>query len=222
MCIRDSVTSEVRGLKERVERGEKNLENRIDRAIEKKLRGDMSNLPAGHHPRALNFAVAPPQRVKPSSEDRYWTARRSLRLWPVPGPDLEAGVRDFFRTRLKFDQARVDSFGSLRVRRVETRGKSNQKEVAVTFLDVDTRDAVRSEASNLAGQSEAGIRLEIPDYLRPSLRSLESVSYHMKKAHPGMKRNVRFDDEALDLVLDVKLGENHPWKRIRPSQAQAV
>ena len=44
----------------------------------------------------------------------------------------------------------------------------------------------------------------------------------MKKAHPGMKRNVRFDDEALDLVLDVKLSDGHPWKRIRPSQAQAA
>ena len=49
---------------------------------------------------------------------------------------------------------------------------------------------------------------------------MESVSYHMKKTNPGMKRNVRFDDETMDLVLDVKLGENHSWRRIRPTEAR--
>ena len=66
------------------------------------------------------------------------------------------------------------------------------------------------------------MRLEIPDNLRPSLRALESVSFTLKKKHPGLKRNVKFDDEVLDLVLDINLEENGPWRKIRPERAMVV
>ena len=89
------------------------------------------------------------------------------------------------------------------------------------FPDATTRDAVRSAAFNLAG-SNAGMRLEIPDNLRASLRALESVSYKWKKRHPGLKRNVKFDDEVMDLVLDIKIDDNATWRKIRPEQAMAV
>ena len=89
------------------------------------------------------------------------------------------------------------------------------------FPDVGTRDMVRSSAFNLADKN-AGIRLEIPDTLRPSLRALESLAYNLRKANPEMKRNVKFDDEFMDLVMDVKLNENATWRKIRPGRALAV
>ena len=64
----DDVTSEVRGLKQRVEKNERDLDDKNDRALERKIRGASANLPAGVRPR--DFLVAPPPRVKPSSEDR--------------------------------------------------------------------------------------------------------------------------------------------------------
>ena len=103
-----------------------------------------------------------------------------------------------------------------------TVGKAKGRdEVVVRFPTATHRDAVRSAAFNLAG-SQAGMRLEIPDYLRPSLRALESVSYTLKKKYPSLKRNVKFDDEVLDLVLDIKLEESGSWRKIRPEQAMAV
>ena len=67
---------------------------------------------------------------------------------------------------------------------VGSAGKSkNQDEVVVRFPDVAMRDAVRSAAFNLAGR-RAGIRLEIPDTLRPSLKALESAAYQLKQVHP--------------------------------------
>ena len=93
--------------------------------------------------------------------------------------------------------------------------------MVVRFPDVAMRDAVRSAAFNLAGK-KAGIRLEIPDALRPSLKALESTAYHLKQSNPGMKRNVKFDDEVQNLVMDVKLDEDGTWRKIRPAQAQAA
>ena len=102
-------------------------------------------------------------------------------------------------------------------------GKSSkiEDEVVVRFPDVGTRDSVRSAAFNLAG-SKAGMRLKIPDNLRPSLQALESVSFNLKKQHPTLKRNIKFDDVKKDLVMDVKLDEGGTWKKIRPEQALAA
>ena len=94
--------------------------------------------------------------------------------------------------------------------------------MVVTFPDIDTRDTVRSSAAALAAHKDSGMRLEIPEHLRPSLRALEKLSFDLKKKNPGMKRNIKFDDAEMDLVLDVKLGQDLPWQKIRPENARAV
>ena len=60
---------------------------------------------------------------------------------------------------------------------------------------------------------------EIPESLRPSLRALESMSYLLKQSNPSLKRNIKYDDEVMDLVMDIKLNESTPWWKIRPEQA---
>ena len=35
-----------------------------------------------------------------------------------------------------------------------------------------------------------------------------------------MKRNVKFDDKNMDLVMDIKPSDDEPWRKIRPSQAK--
>ena len=67
--------------------------------------------------------------------------------------------------------------------------------------------------------------MEIPQYLQPSLKSLEALSYALKKKFPRIRRNIKFDDEKLDLVLDFHTdpGADSPqWKKIRPSEASLV
>ena len=48
------------------------------------------------------------------------------------------------------------------------------------------------------------------------------MSFNLKKKNPDMKRNIKFDDELMDLVLDVKFNEHATWKKIRPQQAAAA
>ena len=107
----------------------------------------------------------------------------------------------------------------LEIRAVRSSKSKIADEVIVVFPDLDIRDAVRSAAYNLAGASNAGIRLKIPESLRQSLRALESIAYMLKQKHPGLKRNVKFDDAAMNLVMDIKLDATWQWKKMRPDQA---
>ena len=66
------------------------------------------------------------------------------------------------------------------------------------------------------------MQLEIPEHLRQNLRALESMSFLMKQSHTGLKRNIKFDDEVMDLVMDVRVSPDDPWRKMRPDQAIAA
>ena len=90
---------------------------------------------------------------------------------------------------------------------------------------MEVRDIVRRAARELGGDPTSGIRLEIPRHLQKNLRSLESVSFALKRKHNGMRRNIKFDDDRMDLVLDFCTNPSDPasaWKKIRPEQAALV
>ena len=93
--------------------------------------------------------------------------------------------------------------------------------VIVVFSSVEIRDSVRRSARELAGDRDAGVRLEIPYYLKPSLKALESVSYSLKKKFPDVRRNIRFDDENMNLALDFNTDPEGSgnWRRLTPDQA---
>ena len=115
--------------------------------------------------------------------------------------------------------------GSLSVKKVPSGPRSKVKnEVVAVFSSIEVRDVVRGSAKELAGQSDAGIRLEIPNDLQASLKALEAVSFNLKKKYPNMRHNIKFDDSERDLVLDfcTDPNANKPWKKVRPAQAKAL
>ena len=99
-----------------------------------------------------------------------------------------------------------------------------KNEVVVIFSTTEVRDIVWGAARELGRHLEAGIRLEIPHSLQPSLKALEVVSYKLKKKYPDIKRNTKFDDHERDLVLDfcTDPSTNQPWRKARPAQAKAL
>ena len=121
--------------------------------------------------------------------------------------------------QLGLEEELVAEVPSFDIRSVRSTRNKVAHDVVVVFPDVDTRDTVSWSASILAGQKDKGVRLEIPEFLRPSLRALESLSYMLKQSNPSLKRNVKFDDEVLDLVMDVRVNETASWRKIRPAQA---
>ena len=141
------------------------------------------------------------------------------------GDDLKAGLRDFLREKLKLDTAFLSDMGSVSIKRVAFGPRSKIKnEAIVVFSSTEVRDAVKGSARELASHPEAGIRLEIPFALQPSLKALEAVSYKLKQKHPDIKRNIKFDDIEKDLVLDfcTDPSTEAPWRKVRPAQAKAM
>ena len=216
------VADDLEKLKERVEQNEKGLDKKIENALTRMSGGGPQRRPGLQGVRPRPLASAPSSsRVQDNSykEEKYWRARRSLRLWPVPGPDLQTSLSAFMLNDLGLDAELAAEAPSFDIRSVRSTKNKVAHEVVVVFPDVDTRDTVRRSASNLAGHRDKGVRLEIPEFLRPSLRALESLSYMLKQSNPSLKRNVKFDDEVLDLVMDVRINEAAPWRKIRPAQA---
>ena len=58
--------------------------------------------------------------------------------------------------------------------------------------------------------------------MQKDFHSLMNLSYDLKKKHPGLKRNVKFDEHDNGFYMDVKMSEKAEWKRIKPDRAAAV
>ena len=159
-------------------------------------------------------------------DEAYSRARRSLRLWPVT---KEGNIRErtveFMVNELLLDQQHAVglNFDVTRVggnaRSKEPASRAIRDEVLVVFQSVRERDEVRSFARNLERRGR-GLRLEVPDHLWPSFRVLQNIGYELKQKYPGLKRNVLFDDENMDLKLDVCTDPAHPWRTIYPDGAR--
>ena len=129
---------------------------------------------------------------------------------------------EYMRTHLKIEEGFIESMGPIKVERIPFGPKARYRhEALVQFKTVEARDAVRGAAVNLAGKgSEVGIRLEIPNRLRSSMKALQSLSFDIKTKHTTARRNILFDDESMDLVLDFSLGEGQAWRRVSSAQAK--
>ena len=173
-------------------------------------------------------ALSSGSRTTAQPEERkerdYWISRKSLRLRPIDclASESRSAVRDFMLDNLKMDRSTVDSLGEFAVSLVPHGPKTkHKKEAIVRFHTVEARDIVRGSAANLAGSGpDVGVRLEVPNHLRPAMKALQSLSYNLKQKHTGARRNVLFDDDSLNLVLDFSLGDGQPWKRVTAEQAR--
>lgn len=100
---------------------------------------------------------------------------------------------------------------------VEPRTKIRD-EILVEFPSISIRDAVKSSGFKLEG-IRAGIRMEVPHFLKSDFHVLQNLSYKLKMVNREMKRSLKFDDDNHGLMLDIQLpGED--WRRIRPDQAR--
>ena len=64
------------------------------------------------------------------------------------------------------------------------------------------------------------MRLHVPDHLQKRFQALMNLSYDLKKKRPDLKRNVKFDEDRLDMFMDVQIERDGQWRRIYPDQAR--
>ena len=96
-----------------------------------------------------------------------------------------------------------------------------RNELIVTFAKREQRDTVKSYARELAAaKGTAGLRLEVPDHLKGHHKILEEHAYAMIELYgKEVKRNIKFDDRANDLMMDIRLPHSNKWHNITIKQA---
>ena len=204
-------TADIKEIRKNLSDTETNLLERMDRQkreLEDKIKGSTCSTSSG------------PGRLSQKSEDSYWHFRKSLSVWPVAGDDASAGVRTFLIQRLRFSEEQVKDLGRILVKRMREPVAKARKEVYCTFETKETRDLVKAAGKNLAGDKEAGMRAQFPGFLIDTFRTFESIGYHLRNSDPSVRRSVKFDDNAMDLVMDIKVGNGDEWQRIRSSEAK--
>ena len=158
-----------------------------------------------------------------SFERKYWQARKSLRVWPILGPDLGASLLTFVQDKLKIPSGRL-ARGDFSIIPVTSPGASGVRDqVIVTFDTIRLRDEIKSAAGNLRGSDRSvGLQLEAPDHLRSHYQSFQKLGFQIKAKHPELKRNVKFDDVDMALVMDIQVSPSSDWKTITHTEAKTL
>ena len=173
-----------------------------------------------------------PRTRSQGSADFKW-ARRSIRMWPVCGSRgdevLWAAVGDFLQDKLLLtdDLIKQTDIESIRVAENPIAAANVFVEVIVTFYNIEKRDLVMRNATNLAGQVDsngapsAGLRLEVPPELVDTFRLLSRFGTRLRARHwEGTKRHIKFDDFGAGLYAVVKLPGDDHWTRVTPAMAE--
>ena len=144
-------------------------------------------------------------------------------MWPVAGPDLAAAAVQFMETRLQLPAGRLTE-DQVVVKSIYSPPDSVIKsQVLVRFDSVSLRDEVKALGKNLSGRDRSvGIQIEVPDHLRGRFQTFQSLAYKLKSKYPNLRRNVKFNDAELTLVMDVKLSPDQDWKAVLYEDANAI
>ena len=113
--------------------------------------------------------IAPaPARPQPSiskqdrQESNFNLARRSLRLWPIPGGKKES-LQEFLTDKLRLGRPFVqEDLGLVTLTKPKEPRNKNEDEYIVTFESKQIRDTIKAKAANLANfRDKAGMRLHV-------------------------------------------------------------
>ena len=159
------------------------------------------------------------------NRNEYNIARRSIRLWPISGEtelEIKEEVLAFLTSALGFPLSRLDGLAGVGIRRTnQLRNSPIYDEVSVSFPDTYLRDEIMSRGSRLSGfvddsgRPTAGMRMEIPPHLESHFKLLREISFSLRSNHGrGTRTYVKFDDDAMDLFLEVRLQGERSWTRI--------
>ena len=208
---------EVRKLRVHVEETQAGLEDKIMGKIEERDIEIQRRLSSLENRKAITVKI--PDHA-PRNAEPYNKARRSLKIWPIKGPDLEDSLMVFMKTKLQVEDEKIRSLGPVSIKHSVGRGAKDRDEVLVQFDCREDRDYVKSMGFNLAGDKSTGMSIHVPGHLLDNFYALNSIGYNIRHNQEGVKRSVKFDDIKQDIFLDIYIGGN--WKRILPEEAKTA
>lgn len=213
-----ALVNEIKGVKENVIRNKDRIDTLYDlckqdgeflvKRMEKMVEGKIANT-------ATNQSS-----LSDDNERSFLRSRRSVRLWPVQeGVSLDKGVKRFLTFCLKMP---VDVVDSLSIQQITKQGQARRSKILTKYSwssKLPNRDTVQSNLATAQGQ--AGLQLDIPDYLRGLFRLFETHAAALQAKYGVVKRAIRFDDVDRSLYMDVKL-ENIAWHRITADEMRSI
>ena len=157
--------------------------------------------------------------------NQYNLARRSIRVWPIRGSsqsEMLDSVSDFLCGALLMSKQDVQCLRISDLRRIPPLRNSNvHNEVAFSVATPDDRDEIMRKGSFLAAYVDsnrrptAGLRMDVPPFLESTFKLLYGVGIELRRTHGnGTRKYVKFDDENLDLFLEVRLDGRGSWLKI--------
>ena len=218
--VGEDTAQEMRRLRQHCEESQARFEERIDKQLDardQKLERRLLTLEA----KSAGPASSSKTTARTSRQDEaYHNARRTLKLWPIRGEDLEDAVKVFMASKLKIDGEKIESFGKFSVKPALGKAARDRAEILATFESQEDRDYIKSMGTHLAGQAGIGMSIHVPGHLLDNFYALNSIGYNIKKNQEGVKRSIKFDDSIQDIYLDIYIGGQ--WKKILPAQARAA
>ena len=180
---------------------------------------------------AIETTIGIDGKSKQTDEAEFDRARRSIRIWPIPGKtreELQRSVLSFLTEPLGLTGPEI---GTFEVRRVEADRLRIPSvifdEVIVQFEDTRLRDRVAGRGIRLAGfidherKPTCGIRMEVPSHLLPAFRVLQRYSFSLKRKFPSMKKHIKYDDFVRSIFLQIKIDDSSEWMNISPEEANS-
>ena len=175
-----------------------------------------------HRPLQLEAAATPPT-IRSTNDESYWRARRTLRLWPVEGEDLDVAVVAFLEEKLRCPPGRTTGEDFEAKRLYSPPDLVAQNQVLVTFATVGLRDEVKMMARNLRGQDrKTGVQIEPPDHLRGQYQVFQRLAFQLKRKNGALRRNIKFFDPDNCLTMDVKVSPEADWKCVSYEHAKII
>ena len=167
--------------------------------------------------------------IKDDDMEQYDQARRSLLIFPVEGntnSEILVNLMAFLTEVMGMERA-VCNGGTIDMARRVGSPRFRPKEILVVFKEVSTRDSVIGRSGRLAeyvdsstNKPTAGIRINVPQFLRGKQRTLESYGKRLRDIHRRNARtHIKFDDSENTLYLNVKLYDDEEWTRVSPENA---
>ena len=217
----DNTAVEIRKLRQHVDESQARLEEKLTKQIEDRnidIERRLTTLENKKTPPAT--LTRPNTDATPKQQEAYAKARRTLKMWPITGTDLEDSVKVFLKTKLAMEDDRIRALGTINVKPSIGKAARDKSEVLAMFECREDRDYVKSLGFNLAKDKESGMTIHVPGHLLDNLYALSSVGYNIRQNQEGVKRSIKFNDAIQDIYLDIFIGGK--WKKIVPAEARAA
>ena len=69
-------------------------------------------------------------------------------------------------------------------------------------------------------RSTAGIRVDIPGFLRSEEKILEEYGRRIRTKHRGTKHHIKFDEGETTIFLNIRKAGERDWTRVYPDDAR--